>query len=163
MTETQDEKEELSWKEKKELEKIIDSVEDPKYQKIELLQKTQEKYKWLKDEHMGYLAESTGVSYTDLYGIATFYTQFKLHPPGRHKISVCMGTGCHVKGGREILEKLKDILEIDVNETTEDRRFSLDQVRCLGCCGLAPVINVDGETFGRVSTKEIEGILKEFK
>ncbi len=155
--------EELSWKEKNELDKIIKSVENPKYQKIELLQKTQEKYQWLQDGHMRYLADSTKVSYMDLFGIATFYTQFKLHPPGRHKISVCMGTGCHVKGGKKILEKLKDILEIDVEETTEDRRFSLEQVRFLGCCGLAPVINIDGETFGRVSTKEIEGILNEFK
>jgi len=162
MTE-EDTKKELSWMEKNEIEKIIKSVEDPKYQKIEMLQKLQGKYKWLQDKHMKYLAETTGVSYTDLYGIATFYTQFKLHPPGRHKISVCMGTGCHVKGGKKILEKLKDLLEIDVNETTEDRRFSLDQVRCLGCCGLAPVINIDGETFGRVSTKELEGILEEFK
>ncbi len=155
--------EELSWKEKRELDNILRSIDEPRHQKIELLQKTQEKYGWLKDEHMAYLAESSEVSYTNLYGIATFYTQFQLHPPGRHKISVCMGTGCHVKGGRDILEELKEILEIDVDETTDDRRFSLKQVRCLGCCGLAPVISIDDETYGRVSTKELEGILEEYE
>ncbi len=155
--------EELSWEEKRKLEKIIDSVDNPEYQKIELLQKTQEEYGWLKGEHMKYIAECIDTSYTDLFGIATFYSQFTLHPPGRHKISVCMGTSCHVKGGEELMEELQEILNIGVGETTDDKRFSLNQVRCLGCCGLAPVIDIDGKIFSRVRPAQIEDILEEFE
>lgn len=158
-----DELEEVSWEERRKLEKIIDSVEKPQSQKIELLQKTQNEYGWLKGEHMQYLAECIDTSYTDLYGIASFYSQFTLNPPGRHEISVCMGTSCHVKGADDIMEELQEFLNIGAGETTEDRRFSLNQVRCLGCCGLAPVVDIDGEIYSRVRPSELEEILEDYE
>lgn len=154
--------EELAWEEKRKLEKIIDSVDKPESQKIEILQKTQEEYGWLKGEHMKYIAGRIGTSYTDLYGIASFYSQFTMHPPGRHKVSVCMGTSCHVKGAEELMEELQELLNIGPGETTEDRRFSLNQVRCLGCCGLAPVVDIDGEIYSRVRASELEDILEDY-
>ena len=154
---------ELSWEEKRTLDKIIGSVEDKEHQKILILQMAQGEYGSLRDEHMRYIAEAIGTSYTDLYGIATFYAQFNLSPPGRHTISVCMGTGCHVKGSKRLMKKLQDLLGIKVNGTTKDGRFSLKGVRCLGCCGLAPVIMIDDETFGRVRTGQLEGILEKFE
>ncbi|MCK5024446.1 MAG: NADH-quinone oxidoreductase subunit NuoE [Thermoplasmata archaeon] len=154
---------ELSWEEKRMLDMIIDSVEDTKHQKLLLLQLIQKEYNSLRDEHMRYLAKSIGTSYSDIYGIATFYAQFNLSPPGRHTISVCMGTGCHVKGSKRILEKIQGNLGIKVNGTTKDGRFSLKSVRCLGCCGLAPVIMIDDETFGRVRSSQIDSILEKFE
>ncbi len=152
----------LMWEEKRNLDKIVSSVEDPQHQKIRLLQMAQGEYGFLKDEHMRYLAKSIGTSYTDLYGIATFYSQFNLDPPGRHTISVCLGTGCHVKGGKSLMKKIEDTLDVREKGTTEDHRFSLKSVRCLGCCGLAPLIMIDDETFGRVKTSQLEGILEKF-
>ncbi len=154
---------ELTWEEKRTLDKIIGSLEDPKHDKLRLLQLVQNEYLSLRDEHMRYVADKIGTSYTDLYGIATFYSLFNLNPPGRHTISVCMGTGCHVKGAQRIMKKLEKVLGIKVNGTTKDQRFSLKSVRCLGCCGLAPVIMVDDQTFGRVRTGQIEGILEDFE
>jgi len=161
MTET--EIKELTWEEKRALDKIIESVEDPEHQKILLLQLAQKQYGSLRDEHMRYIATKIGTSYTDLYGIATFYHQFNLDPPGRHTINVCMGTGCHVKGAKRLMKKFQDLLAIKVNGTTKDGRFSLKSVRCLGCCGLGPVIMIDDETFGRVRTAQIEGIIEKFE
>lgn len=152
----------LSSNDKEKLDSIIESLEDPEREKIMLLQKTQKAYGWLKSEHMRYLADNIGTSYIDLYGIATFYNQFKLSPSGRHKISVCMGTSCHVKGAGKLLEKLENILEICVNETTEDSRFTLEKVRCLGCCSLAPVIMIDDSVYGNVKTEDIPDILEEY-
>ncbi len=154
---------ELTWEEKRTIDKIIKSLDDPEHDKLRLLQLIQVEYGSLRDEHMRYAAKEIGTSYTDLYGIATFYSLFNLNPPGRHTISVCMGTGCHVKGAPRILKKLEKVLGIKVKGTTNDQRFSLKSVRCLGCCGLAPVIMVDDQTFGRVRTGQIEGILEDFE
>lgn len=153
----------LVWEEKWTLDKIVASVEDPQHQKIRLLQLAQNEYGFLRDEHMRYLADSIGTSYTDLYGIATFYAQFNLNPPGRHHISVCVGTGCHVKGSKGLMQKLRETLGIKEDETTKDHRFSMKSVRCLGCCGLAPLIMIDKETFGRVKPTHLEGILEKFE
>jgi NADH:ubiquinone oxidoreductase subunit E len=147
---------------KKILDDIVAGVEDIRVAKIEVLQKTQAKFGYLSQDHLIYLAERLGTTMTDLYGIATFYAQFTLTPPGKHLIQICEGTACHVKSQGRIREHLRDLLEIDVGQTTKDKRFSLKSVRCLGCCGLSPVIMVDEETFGRVDPSQIEGILKKF-
>ena len=102
-----DEIKQLPWEEKRALDKIVESVEDPSHQKILLLQLAQKQYGSLRDEHMRYIAEKIGTSYSDIYGIATFYHQFNLDPPGRHTISVCMGTGCHVKGAKRLMKKFE--------------------------------------------------------
>jgi len=88
---------------------------------------------------------------------------FNLSPPGKHTINVCLGTSCHVKGGDEVLEKLHETLGIDVGETTKDGLFSLKTVRCLGCCGISPVIDIDGKTFGRVKKERVENLLTQYR
>jgi len=145
------------------LDEILSGINQPHIFKIRVLQHTQKKYGYLKTEHLEYLAEKIGTSTTDLYGIATFYDQFNLNAPGRHMIYVCEGTTCHVKGGKAIATKLKDMLKIDFRQTTEDGRFSLKSARCLGCCGLAPVIMVNDKSFGRVKPQKLPAILAEFK
>lgn len=142
---------------------IVEGLDDPKIELIKVLQEVQEKQGYLKDEHMRYIARLIGISYTNLYGVATFYSQFNFHPPGRNTILLCEGTACHVKGGQDIRKRLNELLRIDVGETTKDRRFSIKSVRCIGCCGLAPVININGQVFGRVKTSQLEGILSQFE
>jgi len=149
--------------EERELEEIIAGIEDVKTAKIRLLQELQKRYGYLREDHMRYAAKRIGSSYTDLYGIATFYSQFNLSPPGRHIIYVCEGTSCHVKGGKKLLNKMSELLSVKVNETSEDRRFTLKVVRCLGCCGISPTIMVDEETFGRVRAKDLANILSRFE
>jgi NADH:ubiquinone oxidoreductase subunit E len=153
----------LRQEEEREIEKIIAGIEDVKTAKIRLLQELQNKYGYLHDDHMRFVADKIGDSYTDLYGIATFYAQFNLNPAGRHTIYVCEGTSCHVKGGKKLLSKISELLNIKVKETTQDGRFTLKVVRCLGCCGISPTIMVDNETFGRVRTKDLASILRRFE
>jgi len=146
-----------------EIENIISGIEDAKTAKIRLLQDLQKKYGYLHEDHMKYVAKRLGNSYTDLYGIATFYAQFNLNPAGRHTIYVCEGTSCHVKGGKKLLSKISELLRIKVKETTEDKRFTLKVVRCLGCCGISPTIMVDNDTFGRVKSADLEKILSKYE
>ena len=153
----------MNEQETREVEEIIAGIEDAKTAKIRLLQELQKKYGYLREDHLKYLAERIGSSYTDLYGIATFYAQFNLNPAGRHTILVCEGTSCHVKGGKKLLEKTSELLKIKVKETTEDRRFTLKVVRCLGCCGISPTIMIDDDTFGRVRLTDLPNILSKFE
>jgi len=146
-----------------ELDGIIAGVEDTKTAKIRLLQELQRKYGYLREDHVKYVADRAGVSYTDLYGIATFYSQFNLSPAGRHTVYVCEGTSCHVKGGKKLLSQISELLSVKVKETTPDGRFTLKIVRCLGCCGISPTIMVDDETFGRVRSKDLENIFRKFE
>ena len=150
-------------KEKEEVDEIIAGIEDVKTSKIRLLQELQKRYGYLCEDHLKYVAEKIGSSYTDLFGIATFYSQFNLSPAGRHTIYVCEGTSCHVKGGKKILAKTSELLNIRVKETTQDGRFSLKVVRCLGCCGISPTIMVDNETYGRVRPTDLANILTKFE
>jgi len=149
--------------EKKALDRIIASLENPRIEKIRLLQEMQKEFDYLQEEHMKYAAEKTGTSYTDLYGIATFYSLYNLFPAGRHTIFVCEGTSCHVKGGKKLTAKLKELLGIRIKETTKDQRFTLKSVRCLGCCGISPVIQIDSDTYGRVKPADLEGILARYE
>ena len=153
----------LNEQEQKEIDEIISSIEDVKTAKIRLMQELQKKYGYLHEDHLKYVAIKIGTSYTDLYGIATFYAQFNLSPAGRHTVYVCEGTSCHVKGGKKILSKVSELLNVKVKETTEDNRFTLKVVRCLGCCGISPTIMVDDETFGRVRANKLPSIFSRFE
>jgi len=146
-----------------EIDDIIAGIEDAKTAKIRLLQELQKKYGYLHEDHMKYVANRIGNSYTDLYGIATFYAQFNLNPAGRHTVYVCEGTSCHVKGGKKLLSRISELLGVKVKETTEDNRFTLKVVRCLGCCGISPTIMVDNDTFGRVRSADVEKILSKYE
>ncbi len=130
---------------------------------IPLLQKLQEKSGFISEEHVDEVAAATGASASTVYGVATFYSQFRLQAPGKHMVRVCEGTACHVLGAKDVLEALKMNLGIDVDETTSDGLFSLESVRCLGCCSLAPAIVIDDETYGRVSPNKISKILDTYR
>ena len=108
------------------------------------------------------IAEGMGVPLEKVFGVATFYAQFALSPKGEHNVSVCLGTACYVKGSGDILDKFKEKLGIDVGECTPDGKFSLEACRCLGACGLAPVLTVNGEVYGRLTTDDVDKILAKY-
>ena len=126
---------------------------------IPVLQMIQGRYGYLHPETIRMVAEHLNLSVCDVYGVATFYNQFRFHPPGKHPIKVCLGTACHVKGGDIILENFERKLEIQDGETTADKEFSLERVACVGCCALAPVAVVDETVQGHMAPSKVEGII----
>jgi len=121
---------------------------------IPVLQETQKQIGYLSREAMEAISEELSVPLAELYGVATFYAQFHLKPRGRHIIRVCRGTACHVRGSAKIMEKIMSMLGIAENGTTDDLRFTLEPVACLGCCGLAPVVMIDEDTHGRLTADQ---------
>ena len=109
------------------------------------------------------IAEGLHTTLSEVYGVATFYAQFSLRPAGKHTISVCLGTACYVKGSQKVLDKLSEELKIPVGGTTEDGLFTLKATRCLGACGLAPVMTIDETTYGRLTPDMVPGILAKYK
>ncbi len=130
---------------------------------IPLLQSVQEEQGYLSEEGIAQVAAHAHSAASAVYGVATFYSQFRLRRPGLHTLRVCEGTACHVLGSEEVMETLKELLGVEVGETTPDGVFTLESVRCLGCCSLAPAVMVDNETHGRVGRKEIAAILKRYR
>jgi len=130
---------------------------------IPILQKVQERLGYLPREAMTEIAEFLKIPEIDVYGVVTFYNQFRLNPPGRHAIRVCLGTACHMKGGYITLDAWKRRLDIDRGETTPDREFDLDTVACVGCCTMAPVTVVDNKPEGKVEPTKVDGILLAFE
>jgi len=130
---------------------------------IAILQDIQREEGYLPRKTLTALAKKTNVPLSRLYALTTFYRSFSLKPTGRHKIGVCLGTACHVRGGQSILDKLERDLGVSAGTTTADRRFTLETVRCLGCCSIGPVVRVGAETFGRVRQDKMPKILADFK
>jgi NADH-quinone oxidoreductase subunit E len=130
---------------------------------IPLLQKTQELFGYLPEKALLRIARSLGLSAAEVYGVATFYGQFRLKPCGRHMITVCHGTACHVAGAERISECLENLLGIRTGGTTPDGRFSLQNVACLGCCSLSPVLMVNTTAHGKLAPGKIPGILKHYE
>jgi NADH-quinone oxidoreductase subunit E len=126
---------------------------------IPILQAVQAAHSYLAPETIGLVAEHLEISPSDVYGVATFYNQFRFKPPGKHPIKVCLGTACHVKAADIILENFERKLEIAENETTEDREFSLERVACVGCCALAPVAVVGETVHGHMAPSKVEGLI----
>ena len=108
------------------------------------------------------ISDETGVPIERIYGIATFYAQFTLEPKGQYQISVCLGTACYVKGSSLVLDKITEILGIQPGQCTPDGKFSLDSCRCVGACGLAPVMMINGEVYGRLTVDQVPGILAKY-
>lgn len=130
---------------------------------IPLLQEAQDLLGYLSKDAMRYIADKMQIPAADIYGVATFYSMFKLKPQGTHIVRVCKGTACHVSGADEIKEALKETLKLKGDEdTTEDMNFTLVEVACLGCCSLAPVIMIDDTTFGKLTPESIPNILKRY-
>ncbi len=128
---------------------------------ITILQKAQDIYGYLSMEAIQYVAEQTGIKAAKVYGVATFYTQFRLKPIGKNLIMLCQGTACHVNGAKMIEEAICDELKIKDGETTEDGLFTLNNVACLGCCSLSPVVMIDGETYGKLTKDSVRVILRD--
>ena len=130
---------------------------------IPVLQIIQHKHRYLSLQAMQAVAEYLEISTSEVYGVASFYNQFRFHPPGKHQIRVCLGTACHVVGGDIVLENFERKLKIKEGETTSDREFSLERVACVGCCALAPVSVVDETVHGRMAPSKVEGLLLGFE
>ncbi len=127
---------------------------------ISILHEVQSRCGYLPEAALRHLSLRTGVPITRLYGIATFYHFFSLKPKGRHQVHVCLGTACHVKGGKRIIDELERSLGVKAGETTADMRFSLGEVRCVGACSFAPVVMVDEAMHGEVTPKQVTDLLK---
>ena len=145
-----------------ELRKVIAENKDEKGSLMPIMQKAQDIYGYLPIEVQTIIADEMGIPLEKVYGVATFYAQFSLNPKGEYQISVCLGTACYVKGSGDIYAKLEEILGIKGGECTPDRKFSLDACRCVGACGLAPVMTINGEVFGRITPKDVQGILDKY-
>jgi NADH-quinone oxidoreductase subunit E len=130
---------------------------------IPLLQEVQAIYGYVPKEAINYISEELSIFPVNIYGILTFYKQFYLTPRGRHNIRVCQGTACHVMGAKELLNYMEKNLGIEDGETTEDKRYSLERVACLGCCGMAPVVVVDDDFYGHVSINNINEFLDKYE
>jgi NADH:ubiquinone oxidoreductase subunit E len=137
--------------------------EHPNSYLIAVLHQTQGLYGYLPTEVMDEIAQEMEIPTAHLWGVATFYHYFHLTPPGRHVISVCLGTACYVKGAAQILQAVKDELKIDVGGVTDDRLFSLQPARCLGACGLAPVVMIDDKIYGELTPKKITQIIHQYR
>jgi NADH-quinone oxidoreductase subunit E len=142
---------------------LIDKYKDKKGNLIPILQGTQNIYGYVPKEAFEKIAQETNNALSDMYGVATFYSQFRLHPVGKHIVKVCHGTACHVQSAPALTAALEDVLGIKDGETTEDMMFTLESVACLGCCSLAPVMMIGDETYGKLDGKKASKVIKEIK
>ena len=138
---------------------ILSTYEKQRGNLIPILQMIQEKIAYLPPETLKMVAEHLGILECEVYGVATFYNQFRFHPPGKHPIKICLGTACHVRAGDIILENFERKLEISEGETTPDREFSIERVACVGCCALAPVAIIGETLHGNMAPSKVEGLL----
>lgn len=141
---------------------IAANIDDPGAV-MPVLQQAQDIYGYLPIEVQKMVAEGLNVPLEEVYGVATFYSQFALSPKGKYNISVCLGTACYVKGSGDILNKLSEQLGIGAEECTPDGRFSLTACRCIGACGLAPVLTVNDDVYGRLTVDDVEDIIKKYQ
>ena len=141
---------------------ICGRYKDEKTPLMLILSDIQNEYGYIPLEVQEVVSEETGISVAEIYGVVTFYSFFTMTPKGRHPISVCLGTACYVRGSEKLLEEIKRVLGIDVGETTPDGKFSLDCLRCVGACGLAPVMMIGEKVYGRMEPQDIRKVLEEF-
>ena len=146
-----------------ELDAFIEEWKDKPGNLIMVLHKVQEVYRYIPRDVALTVSKKLDVPLAKIYGVMTFYHYFKLEKPGKYIISVCMGTACYLKGGDKLLEELQKLLNVGVNATTEDGMYSLQAVRCVGCCGLAPLITVGNDVYGCLTTDKLPEILAKYK
>ena len=147
----------------KTIQDICKSFDNQAGELINVLHKTQEVFGYLPAEVQHVIAKELNISEAKVYGVVTFYAFFTMQPKGKHKISVCMGTACYVRGAEKVVDELKKDLKISVGEVTPDGKFSLDCLRCVGACGLAPVLMVGEKVYGRVEANQVKEILAEYE
>ena len=146
----------------KALEIIQNSEHDPNHL-VKILQDIQAKLGYVPETAQRLVAQKTNTPESQIYGILSFYNFFRLFPPGRHRVSVCLGTACYVKGSRNILKEITSRYELEPGQTTGDRRFSFDIVRCVGCCAIGPVMTVNDRVYGRIKPEKVKTVLREYK
>ncbi len=130
---------------------------------IMIIQAIQRRYNYLPRPALTYLSTKIGVPLSQIYGVATFYSTFSLEPRGRNIVSICLGTACHVRGGERVRERIEGALDIGDRETTEDQRYTLETVRCIGCCSLGPVIKINEDVHGHISSDQVDNILDRYE
>lgn len=145
------------------LDEIIEQHKDEKGALMPIMQKAQEIYGYLPPEVQKHIAIKMGVPVSEVFGVATFYSQFLLNPKGQYPVSVCLGTACYVKGSGLLMEKLESELGIPSGGVTDDGKFSLEATRCIGACGLAPVLTVGEDVYGRLVPDDIQGIIAKYQ
>lgn len=148
------------------VQKLTEFIKENKSKKgilMMALHETQDLFGYIPLEIMELISKELKIPLSEIYGVATFYSQFSLVPKGENVIGVCLGTACYVKGGQDILAKLEEMLGIGVGQTTPDGKFSIDATRCIGACGLAPVIAINGEVYGNITADDVEGIIEKYK
>lgn len=128
-----------------------------------VMQKAQELFGCLDEEVQRFISKETGISVSEIYGVATFYAQFALEPKGKHIVGICLGTACYVRGADKILDAIKQELGVEAGKTTEDGLFTLEPMRCIGCCGLAPAVMIGDEVFGRLTPADVPAMIGKFR
>ncbi len=146
--------------EKETIDQIISKFPETKGNLIGILHEIQNEFRYLPEEELRYLSRKINVHMTQIYSIANFYNRFSLTPTGEHELCVCLGTACHVKGGQNVLNQVKKDLRINEEETTEDMKFTLKVVRCLGACSLAPAVMVDDQTYSSMTPDSVRELVK---
>ncbi|MFA6866499.1 MAG: NAD(P)H-dependent oxidoreductase subunit E [Clostridia bacterium] len=141
----------------------LDELKDVPGGLMSAMQFAQEIYGYLPIEVQKIIAEDFKINLEEVFGVATFYSQFKLNPQGKYQVSVCLGTACYVKGSGDILDAVKANIGIETGECTADGKFSIAETRCIGCCGLAPVMTVNADVYGKLTTADVDGILAKYK
>ncbi len=142
--------------------KVIEKYKGQQGALMPILQEAQDIYGYLPIEVQQIIAENTGITMAEIYGVVTFYAQFSLYPKGEYRIAVCLGTACYVKGSGDIIERIKTRLGIEVGQCSADGKYSLDATRCIGACGLAPVLTVNDDVYGRLTVDDIDAILDKY-
>lgn len=155
---------EMEFKEKlNKLEHIINEHKNQPGALMPILHETQELFGYLPEEAQKRISEALNISMAEIYGVATFYSRFTLKPRGKHTIGVCLGTACYVKDAQGIIDKIKKEINVEAGETTPDGLFTLEATRCIGCCGLAPVMTIGEDVYGKIVPADVPDILKKYQ
>ncbi|HBF68543.1 MAG TPA: NAD(P)H-dependent oxidoreductase subunit E [Firmicutes bacterium] len=147
----------------KQITEIVDRFKDEKTPLMMILEAIQSEYGYIPLEVQELVSDLTGIPVAEIYGVVTFYSFFSLTPKGKYIIGVCLGTACYVKGSQLVIDKFSDLLGIKPGETTEDGLFTLDALRCIGACGIAPAISINGKVYPKVDPAKVAGIIKEYR
>ena len=145
------------------LQQVIDTLKNEPGALMPIMQQAQEIFGYLPEDVQNIIAKGLDIPVSDVYGVATFYAQFNLEPKGKYIISVCLGTACYVKGAQLVLDELEKVLGVPAGSTTPDGLFTLNATRCLGACGLAPVIMVNDDVYGRLTPEQVAGVIAKYR
>ncbi len=148
---------------KKQIIEIISRYKDEKTPLMMILSDIQKEFGYIPLEVQELVSEEIGVPVAEIYGVVTFYSFFSLNPKGKYVIGVCLGTACYVKGAQQVIDKFSEILKIKAGETTEDGLFTLEALRCIGACGIAPALTINGKVYPKVAVSDVPGIVEEYK